>query len=164
MKLDINVGILDHKVLDWYDNASENEVTNAIYHGYRVVSNPEYSKKLDEMPSSNDNLLNKIEMLENQIEMYKIQLKENQDSFNKQMDSMVLETKSRFESQYNGILKSKDDRIVEIQNTNKELLSEKNERINMEEMFDEDVNMAEKKQGGSRKRKKQKRNKTRKKR
>ena len=106
MKVDINVGILDHKVLDWYDSASENEVTNAIYHGYRVVSNPEYSKKLDEMPSSNDNLLNKIEMLENQIEMYKIQLKENQDSFNKQMDSMVLETKSRFESQYNGILKS----------------------------------------------------------
>ena len=39
MKLDINVGILDHKVLDWYDNASENEVTNALYHGYRVVSN-----------------------------------------------------------------------------------------------------------------------------
>ena len=130
MKLDINVGILDHKVLNWYDTASENDITNALYHGYRVVSNPEYSKKLDEMPSSNDNLLNKIELLENQIEMYKTQIKENQDSFNKQMDSMVLETKSRFESQFNGILKSKDDRIVEIQNTNKELLSEKNERIN----------------------------------
>ena len=40
----------------------------------------------------------------------------------------------------------------------------KKERRNMEEMFDEDVNMAEKKQGGTRKRKKQKRNKTRKKR
>jgi hypothetical protein len=130
MKLDINVGILDHKVLDWYDNASENEVTNALYHGYRVVSNLEYSKKLDEMPSSNDNLVNKIEMLENQIEMYKTQIKENQDLFNKQMDTLVLETKSRFESQYNGIVKSKDDRIVEIQNTNKELLIEKNERIN----------------------------------
>ena len=62
MKLDINVGILDAEVLNWYDNASENEVTNAIYHGYRVVSNPEYSKKLDEMPSTNDNLVNKIEI------------------------------------------------------------------------------------------------------
>lgn len=130
MKIDINVGILDHEVLDWYDNASQNDITNALYHGFRVVSNPEYNKKLDGMPSSNENLLNKIEMMENQIEMYKTQIKENQESFNKQMDSMVLETKSRFESQYNGILKSKDDRIVEIQNINKELLSEKNERIN----------------------------------
>ncbi len=130
MKLDINVGILDHKVLDWYDSVSENDTTNAIYHGYRVVSNPEYSKKLDEMPSSNDNLLNKIEMLENQIEMYKTQIKENQDSFNKQMDSMVLETKSRFESQYSGILKDKEDRINEIQKTIPQLLSDKERLIN----------------------------------
>ena len=130
MKVDINVGILDHTVLNWYDTASENDITNALYHGYRVVSNPEYSKKLDEMPSSNDNLLNKIEMLENQIEMYKIQLKENQDSFNKQMDSMVLETKSRFESQYSGMLKDKEDRINEIQKTIPQLLSDKERLIN----------------------------------
>jgi hypothetical protein len=111
MKLDINVGILDHEVLDWYDTASQNHVTNALYHGFRVVSNAEYNKKLDEMPSTNENLLNQIEILEKQVEMYKTQLKENQDSFNKQIDSMVLETKSRFDSQYSGMLKDKEDRI-----------------------------------------------------
>ena len=130
MKLDINVGILDHEVLDWYDNASQNDVTNALYHGFRVVSNPEYSKKLDEMPSVNDNLVNQIEILEKQVEMYKIQIKENQDSFNKQMDSMVLETKSRFESQYSGMLKDKEDRINEIQKTIPQLLSDKERLIN----------------------------------
>jgi len=130
MKLDINVGILDAEVLNWYDNASENEVTNAIYHGYRVVSNPEYSKKLDEMPSTNDNLVNKIEILEKQVEMYRIQLKENQELYNKQMDTMVLETKSRYESQYNGMLKDKDDRICEIQKTIPQLLGDKERLIN----------------------------------
>ena len=130
MKLDINVGILDHEVLDWYDNASQNDVTNALYHGFRVVSNPEYSKKLDEMPSVSDNLVNQIEILEKQVEMYKIQIKENQDSFNKQMDSMVLETKSRFESQYSGMLKDKEDRINEIQKTIPQLLSDKERLIN----------------------------------
>ena len=130
MKLDINVGILDAEVLNWYDNASENEVTNAIYHGYRVVSNPEYSKKLDEMPSGNDNLVNQIEILEKQVEMYKIQLKENQELYNKQMDSMVLETKSRYESQYSGRLKDKDDRICEIQKTIPQLLGDKERLIN----------------------------------
>ncbi len=140
MKLDINVGILDHEVLDWYDNASQNDVTNALYHGFRVVSNAEYNKKLDEMPSTNENLLNQIEILEKQVEMYKTQFKENQDSFNKQMDSMVLETKSRFESQYSGILKDKEDRINEIQKTIPQLLSdkerlitEKNERIEIQQ-------------------------------
>ena len=140
MKLDINVGILDHEVLDWYDNASKNDVTNALYHGFRVVSNPEYSKKLDEMPSGNENLVNQIEILEKQVEMYKTQIKDNQDSFNKQMDSMVLETKSRFESQYSGILKDKEDRINEIQKTIPQLLSdkerlitEKNERIEIQQ-------------------------------
>lgn len=130
MKLDINVGILDAEVLNWYDNASENEVTNAIYHGYRVVSNPEYSKKLDEMPSSNDNLVNQIEMHKTQVEMYRIQLKENQELYNKQMDTMVLETKSRYESQYNGMLKDKDDRICEIQKTIPQLLGDKERLIN----------------------------------
>ena len=140
MKLDINVGILDHEVLDWYDSASQNDVTNALYHGFRVVSNAEYNKKLDEMPSVNDNLVNQIEILEKQVEMYKTQLKENQDSFNKQMDSMVLETKSRFDSQYSGMLKDKEDRINEIQKTIPQLLSdkerlitEKNERIEIQQ-------------------------------
>ena len=130
MKLDINVGILDPEVLKWYDTASQNDITNALYHGFRVVSNPEYSKKLDEMPSGNENLLNEIEILEKQVEMYKIQLKENQDCFNKQMDSMVLETKSRFESQYSGMLKDKEDRINEIQKTIPQLLSDKERLIN----------------------------------
>ena len=130
MKVDINVGILDPEILKWYDNASQNDITNALYHGFRVVSNPEYSKKLDEMPSSNENLLKKIEMMDFQIEMYKTQIKDNQDFFNKEKYTLVLETKSRFESQYSGMLKDKEDRINEIQNTNKELLREKDERIN----------------------------------
>jgi len=139
MKLDINVGILDSDVLDWYDNASQNEVSNALYHGFRVVSNSDYSKKLDEMPSINENLLNKIEMLENQVEMYKKQQREDQDLFNKQMDTMVLETKSRFESQYIGMLNDKDKRISEIQETiplllsdKERLITEKNERIGVQ--------------------------------
>ena len=141
MKLDINVGILDAEVLNWYDNASENEVTNAIYHGYRVVSNPEYSKKLDEMPSSNDNLVNQIEILEKQVEMYKIQLREP-GLYNKQMDSIVLETKSRYESQYSGRLKSKDDRICEIQKTIPQLLGDKKRLINEKvERIEEQIKM-----------------------
>ena len=31
MKLDINVGILDSDVLDWYDNATQNEVSNVSW-------------------------------------------------------------------------------------------------------------------------------------
>ena len=45
MKIDVNVGVLDQSILKWYDSASTDEITNALYHGYRVVSDPSYKER-----------------------------------------------------------------------------------------------------------------------
>ena len=47
MKIDINPGSLDREILSWYDTASVSEITNAVYHGYKIVSNPDFNRCID---------------------------------------------------------------------------------------------------------------------
>lgn len=140
MKLEIEVGKLSTEVLDWYDNGSKNEISNALYHGYIVVTNPEYNKNVEKRETLDENLINKIDLLENQIEMYKNQIKESQEIYTKQIESIILETKNRYESQYTIILKDKEERIEEFRKSiipqiisdKERIINEKNDRIEVQ--------------------------------
>ena len=68
MKLEVNVGDLDSSILDWYDNADPIDITNALYHGYNIVSNPQFSKHLEgKTDSAMDLLQEENAMLKNEI-------------------------------------------------------------------------------------------------
>ncbi len=139
MKIDVDVGIIDSSILDWYDNASKNDVTNALYHGFRVVSNPEYSKKLDSI-TDNNKLELEIQVLRENLEMYKEQIRKNQEIYNEELDKLMLDTKVRYEKEYKDRIKEKDDRINDINNSlipqllsdKERLINEKNERIEIQ--------------------------------
>jgi len=132
MKMDINVGVLDQSILKWYDSASTDEITNALYHGYRVVSDPSYKERLE---GSDETLL-----LKQSIEMYKSQLKEAMESYSDRLNGEQEKMKVRYEAEFMNRLNEKENRINEIQSvmipqllSDKErLIKEKAERIDVQ--------------------------------
>ena len=132
MKIDVNVGVLDQSILKWYDSASTEEITNALYHGYRIVSDPSYKERLE---GSDETVL-----LKQSIEMYKSQLKEAMESYSDRLNGEQEKIKVRYEAEFMNRLNEKENRINEIQSvmipqllSDKErLIKEKAERIEVQ--------------------------------
>ena len=126
MKLEVNIGDLDSSILDWYDNADPIDITNALYHGYNIVSNPQFSKHLEgKTDSAMDLLQEENTMLKNKVEMY-----------SKDLDSIVKETRDKCTIEWSDRLNDKDQRIEELRdqfttsiNDKERIINEKNERI-----------------------------------
>ncbi len=139
MNLNITTGDLNPSILRWLDKATPSEITNVIYHGWKIVTNPEYNKKLDEK-SDTTKLEVEIQMLKDSVEFHQKQLKKSQSVYNDQLDISMSEMKTRYDKEYSDRLRDKDERIYEMQNTlipqllsdKERLINEKTERINIQ--------------------------------
>jgi hypothetical protein len=136
MKLDIHIGELDQSILKWLDKADSSDITNVIYHGWKIVTNPEYNKKLDAMIESTK-LEVENQILKDSVDFHKKQIKQHQCQYNEQLDISISDMKVRYEKEYTDRLREKDDLIVEMRNTlipqllsdKERLITEKNERL-----------------------------------
>ena len=126
MKLEVNVGVLDSSILDWYDKADPIDITNALYHGYNIVSNPQFSKHLEGKTDS------AIDLLEEQNAI----LKSKVDMYSKEIDTLAKEIREKCVLEWSDRLNDKDQRIEELRdqfttsiNDKERIINEKNERI-----------------------------------
>jgi hypothetical protein len=129
MKLEVNVGELDSTILKWYDNANPIDITNALYHGYNIVSNPQFNKHLETTSDS------KLDMIQEENTM----LKQKLEMYTKEIDTMTNEIKQKCSLEYSERLKDKEQRIEELREqfitsiSDKErLIKEINERIDVQ--------------------------------
>ncbi len=112
MKIDIKVGALDSAVLEWFDTASQSDITNALYHGYRIVSNPNFNKNIDDSEEREKQLLlDEIKGLKRSLESIR--------------ESTIQECKQNNLER----LAEKDARIQELKEDKKIVLNEQSERI-----------------------------------
>ena len=86
MKLEVNVGELDSTILKWYDNADPIDITNALYHGYNIVSNPQFNKHLETTSDS------KLDMLQEENTMLKQKLEGLTTSADGTLNSKMIES------------------------------------------------------------------------
>ena len=48
MNIEIDIEALDTEVLKWYSSASKSDISNALYHGFKIVSDPSFGRKIDD--------------------------------------------------------------------------------------------------------------------
>ena len=115
-ELDIKVGDLDTSVLKWFDTASVSDITNALYHGYRIVSNPNFNKNIDDSEVSN--LEREKELLMDELKGYKRSIETIRESTIQEYKLINMER-----------LAEKETRIQELKEDKHFVLNEKSERI-----------------------------------
>ena len=112
MKLDIKVGALDSGVLEWFDTASQSDITNALYHGYRIVSNPNFNKSIDD-----------------RVQYEKEVLMEENKALKRSLESIRETTIQECKENSMERLSEKEARIQELREDKKIVLNERSERI-----------------------------------
>lgn len=123
MKVEIIPDTLDREVLTWYDSASPTEISNALYHGYKIVSNPDFNRCIDQSGVS-------------QLECDNSMLIEELKTYKTRIDKIRLETEVECRSSIQEKMNLLDERIVELKEEKKSisdglklLLDEKDKRI-----------------------------------
>tara|TARA_A100001011_G_scaffold396972_1_gene496548 strand:+ start:2000 stop:3409 length:1410 start_codon:yes stop_codon:yes gene_type:complete len=126
MKIDIDIELLDKSILNWYETASKNDITNALIHGQRIVTNPSFNRlEIDTSQAKIDEIEKEKELLLDEIKSYK-------RSIDKIREETILEYKELNKDRF----LEKDERIHELKQQNQlniedkqSLISEMNERI-----------------------------------
>ena len=126
MKIEINCEALDKDVSYWYDTASPSDISNALYHGYKIVSDPSFGRKIDE------NDVNEVSTLVREKEVLLVELQHYKQS----LESIRLDTMDECKELNKERLQEKEERIEELKQLNTTvtadkhyLLNEKDERI-----------------------------------
>ena len=81
LSLELNLNLLDKDILDWYNNSSVDDISNALYHGYKIVSNPLFNKRIE----VEENYDNKLELLQDEIQHYKQKMRDIRDEVKLEM-------------------------------------------------------------------------------
>lgn len=126
MKIEINCEALDKDVLEWYDTAIPSDISNALYHGYKIVSDPSFGRKIDE------NDVNEVSTLVREKEVLLVELQHYKQS----LESIRADTINDCRELNKERLQEKEERIKELKQLNdtvttdkQYLINEKDERI-----------------------------------
>ena len=109
LTLDFDLDVLDKNVLKWYNSSSTSDISNALYHGYRIVSDDTFNTRIDTTD------VNKITTLETEIKEYKARL-----------STIRSEVKNELIEMNKEILQEKNMRLHEYKERVDELLGTKN--------------------------------------
>lgn len=127
MKVEINLDLLDNSILSWYESASKNDISNALYHGYKIVTNPSFNNRLDV-----DDRQHEISMIEKENQLLLDELNSYKRSITKVREETIEECRLHNSDR----IKEKEERIQELKLQNQlnikdkqSLISEMNERI-----------------------------------
>jgi|TARA_B110000285_G_scaffold199525_1_gene232762 hypothetical protein len=126
MKIEINCEALDKDVSNWYDTAIPSDISNALYHGYKIVSDPSFGRKIDE------NDVNEVSTLVREKEVLLVELQHYKQS----LESIRADTINDCRELNKERLQEKEERIKELKQLNdtvttdkQYLINEKDERI-----------------------------------
>ncbi len=138
MKIDIKVGTLDSAVLEWFDTASQSDITNALYHGYRIVSNPNFNKNIDDsLEQEKEILTEEIKGLKRSLDSIREttiqECKQNNLERMAEKEAIIQELKADKKI----VLNDKTERILELKKS-QQLLEEKMETIENEKQAIQD--------------------------
>ena len=104
MKIEINCEALDKDVSYWYDTASPSDISNALYHGYKIVSDPSFGRKIDE---------NDMSKMAREKEVLLVEL----HTYKRSLESIRLDTMDECKELNKERLQEKEERIEELKQT-----------------------------------------------
>jgi hypothetical protein len=123
MNLEIDIEALDKDVLEWYSNASKSDISNALYHGFKIVSDPSFGRKIDD---------NDVSTMAREKELLLVELQNYKQSIERIREDTMNECKETSRER----LQEKEERIEELKQLNttvsndkQYLINEKDERI-----------------------------------
>ena len=100
MNLEIDIETLSNDVLKWYSSASKSDISNALYHGYKIVSDPSFGRKIDD---------NDVSTMAREKELLLVELQNYKQSIERIREDTMSECKETSRER----LQEKEERIEE---------------------------------------------------